>query len=138
MGGLTPHTSLSQACIPPPKEGNPLGIRSGRLLTPRGKTQEGNPFGGGSRAILPRWPPLILGLLGFARSTSRSLPILTDLYRLSWESILSHSRVTFTYDYLFTCMFFFRNRPLEGSPHRSCRALRGEVDSSIPRVSGGL
>ncbi len=53
--------------------------------------------------------PLILGLLGFARSIpSRSLPIFTDLYRLSWEFILSHSRVLFTlttslYDH---CFFF--------------------------------
>ena len=37
---------------------------------------------------------------------------------------------------LYDHCFFFRNRPLEESPHQSCRAFRGEVDSSIPRVSG--
>ena len=39
---------------------------------------------------------------------------------------------------LYDHCFFFRNRPLEELPHQSCRALRGEVDSSIPRASGGL
>ncbi len=34
--------------------------------------------------------------------------------------------------------FFSDDRPLEESPHQTSRALRGEVDSSIPRVSGGL
>ena len=54
--------------------------------------------------------PLILGLLGFAREYSlvELLPILTDFSRLSWEIILSHSRVVFTLDYLFTYMFFFQ------------------------------
>ena len=37
-----------------------------------------------------------------------------------------------------TTCFFFRNRPLGKSPHQSCRTLRGEVDSGIPRVSRGL
>ena len=39
---------------------------------------------------------------------------------------------------LYDHCFFFRNRPLGKSPHQSCSTLRGEVDSSIPRVPGGL
>ncbi len=34
--------------------------------------------------------------------------------------------------------FFSRNRPLEKSPHRTCRTFRGESDSSILEVVGGL
>ena len=50
------------------------------------------------------------------------------LGRLFLVIVEFHSQLT-------TCShacFFFRNRPLEELPHRSCRALRGEVDSSIP------
>ena len=44
--------------------------------------------------IHPQMAPLVLGLLGFAGSIpGRSLPILTDLYRLSWAIYSSHSRV---------------------------------------------
>ena len=63
----------------------------------------------------------------------------TDLYGLSWEIILVISRVSIPHG-LLVCMyvFFSENRPLEKLPHQSGRALRGEVDSSIPRVSGGF
>jgi hypothetical protein len=66
----------------------------------------------------------LLGLLGFAGSIPGR--VVTDSYRFIRTflgDILSHSRVVFTVDYLFTCMFFFQNRPLEESPHRSCRAF---------------
>jgi hypothetical protein len=83
--------------------------------------------------------PLNLGLLGFARSTSRSLPILTDfsdfLGRIFLVIVEFRSTLTIS---LYDHCFFFRNRPLEESPHRSRRALRGEVDSSVPRVPGGF
>ncbi len=39
--------------------------------------------------------------------------------------------------YMSTC-FFFRNRPPEGLLHRTCRAFRGEFDSSTLEASGGL
>ena len=60
------------------------------------------------------------------------------LFGLSWENILVIVEVVFTLDYLFTYMFFFRNRPPEKLPHQSCSTLRGEVDSSVPRVFGGF
>ncbi len=42
-GGLTPLTEPLPGCIPPPRRvGNPLGIRSGRLLL----LPQGAPFGG--------------------------------------------------------------------------------------------
>jgi hypothetical protein len=139
-GGLTPLTEPLPGCIPPRREPTGYQERSLAPLAPRGRTQEGNPSGVVPRVILPRWPPLILGLLGFARSTSRSLPILTDFSDFLGRSMLSHSRSFVHIDYLFTwtTCFFVRNRPLEESPHRSCRALRGEVDSSVPRVFGGF
>ena len=84
--------------------------------------------------------PLILGLLGFAGEylLVAIVPIFTDLYGLSWAIILV---IVELYSQLTTCShtwFFFRNRPLEKLPHRSGSTLRGEVDSSIPRVFGGL
>ena len=48
------------------------------------------------------------------------------------DATTSHVAIRMT-----TC-FFFRNRPPGELPHQSCSTLRGEVDSSIPRVSGGL
>ena len=46
-----------------------------------------------------------------------------------------HSHLTII---LYDHCFFFRNRPLEESLHQKCSTLRGEVDSSIPRVFGGF
>ncbi len=63
---------------------------------------------------------------------------LLPTFRTFSGDILVIVEVVFT---LTTCShtcFFFRNRPLEESPHQSCRAFRGEVDSSVPRVPGGL
>ncbi len=95
-----------------------------------------------SRVVLPQDGPPNLGM---ARMSLGSIPgrFDTDSHRFIWtflgDLFLVISRVVFTVDYLFTCMFFFSDdRPLGKSPHQSCRALRGEVDSSIPRVFGGL
>ena len=65
----------------------------------------------------------------------RFLPI----FRTFLESLSSRSR-SCIHSWLLVHMhvFFFGNRPLEESPHRSRRAFRGEVDSSVPRVFGGL
>ncbi len=121
-GGANPPTSLSQAVFP-----HKRGCLVPGLLTwepdPRGKPK-GQPsgcfWGVSPGVILPRWPPLVLGLLGFARSTPSRF--VADFYRF-FQTFLgvysSHSRVLFT-------------------STTSCRTFRGEVDSSIPRVFGGL
>ena len=79
--------------------------------------------------------PLVLGASLVIRY--RFLPIfrtfLGDL--VGRFVVLEYSHMTIV---LYDHCFFFRNRPLEELPHQSCRAFRGEVDSSIPRVSGGL
>ena len=133
-------TSLSRAWFlgGQAQKGNPLGIRSGRLLLPKGQTLWG---------CFPQMAPLILGLLGFAGSIPRcariysllitsSIPV--SLYRFLPIFLTFLGEYSYTTISLYDHCFFFRNRPLEESPHRSCRAVRGEVDSSIPRVPGGL
>ena len=80
----------------------------------------------------PRWPPKCSGTVrGSRRAFHRFIQtflgdILVVVEFYSQLTACSHA------------CFFFRNRPLEKSPHQSCRAFRGEVDSSIPRVFGGL
>ena len=81
----------------------------------------------------PGWPPLILGV-----SLVVQLPAFTDFSDFLGRLFLVIVGVVFTSTISLYARFFFRNRPLGKSPHQSCRAFRGEVDSSIPRVSGGL
>ena len=118
MGGLNPpSTSLSQACIPPPQRGGCLVHRdpgNHLPLVALGTTPKGaKPSRATLRGCFPSSPPpdgppnLGIARICWEYSLVASLPIFTDLYRLSWEIILSHSRVSFTVDYLFTCMFFF-------------------------------
>ena len=100
MGGLNPPTSLSQACIPPPKRGAWF-LDFGLGTIPKGANPKGNPLGGVSRAILPQMAPLILGLLGFAGEYSwsnryRFLSIYSDFLG---RTFLVISRVVFTVDY---------------------------------------
>ncbi len=148
MGGLNPPSrSLSQAVFPPPKRGYqensrrtiPLGAWFLGQLHPFGcHGSHGQPLWGGvSRSNPPQMAPLISGLLGFAGEYSwslcyRFLQICIDfLGRLFLVNSRSCIHMTIS---LYDHCFFSRNRPLEESPHRSCRAFRGEVDSSIPRV----
>ena len=143
MGGMTPpYEPLPRLVFLPPKRGAGPRAAPGTLWLPLGANpRRANPSGGVSGAVPPQMAPLISGLLGIRWGSipwSLSLPIFTDLYRLSWEFILV---IVELYSQLTTCShtcFFFRNRPLEKLPHQSCRAFRGEVDSSVPRVFGGL
>ncbi len=98
MGGLTPLRAFSQAVFPP---------RGGAWFL------DCHPMGATLWGCFPSNPPQDGPPLGIARIClgvflSRSLPIFTDLYRLSWEIFLVISRVSIpqltTY---FTCMFFF-------------------------------
>ncbi len=65
--------------------------------------------------------------------------VLVGTSRESWENSILDIRVLlhgyFLHEYMF---FFFRNRPPEGLLHRTCRAFRGEFDSSTLEASGGL
>jgi hypothetical protein len=79
---------------------------------------------------------LLVRLLG---NSSWTLLAFYRIFGLSWETILSRSRSCIhTWLLVLHPCFFSENRPLEESPHQSCSTLRGEVDSSIPRVSGGF
>ena len=62
----------------------------------QGADPKGQPFGGGSPGVI--LPRVFLVEL---------LPILTDLYRLSWEIILSHRKSFIHIDYLFTWLHVF-------------------------------
>ncbi len=119
MGGLTPlYVAFSQGCIPP-QEGCPVPGQPKRTI-PFGGNPRGQPFGGVSRAILPKVAPLILGLPRMLLGVFlvAVVPIFTDLYRLSWANILVNSRVLFTVDYLYHVhVFFSDNRPLEELLH---------------------
>ena len=113
-GGLTPLTSLSQACIPPPKEGclvlydpsptDPFGC------LPKGANPGGQPFGGVSGVIPPQDGPPNLGI---ARDLLGSIPgrFVTDFLPIYMDFLgrlfLVTSRVSFTIDYLFYIHVFF-------------------------------
>ena len=88
MGGLDPLYEPSPRLYSP-QGGNPLGIRSGRLLL---LPQEGKPLGGWFPSNPPQMAPPNLGIarIRWGVFLEESLPIFTDLYGLSWEIILSH------------------------------------------------
>ena len=143
MGGADPPTSLSQACIPPPPSSGSscqLTVHQESLWLPLGANPQGaNPSGVFPGVVPPQMAPLISGLLGFARSIPGRF--VTDFHRFFQTFLGDILVIVELYSQLTTCShtcFFFRNRPLEKLPHQSCRAFRGEVDSSIPRVFGGL
>ena len=92
MGGADPPYEPLPGCVPPPKRVSPSLPREfhgdGLPESPLwGQAQKGNPSGGVSGVVPPQMAPLILGLLGFAGECFlvALVPILTDLYRLSWE-----------------------------------------------------
>ena len=89
MGGLDPlYVAFSQACIPPPKEGQLY--RRIPLVAFGGKPTKGNPSGVFPRVILPRdGPPLGIARIRWGVLLVAIVPIFTDLFGLSWEIILS-------------------------------------------------
>ena len=71
-----------------PRAGHQLST-AGHHVPSGAKPRKGNPFGGWfPGVILPRWPPLILGSLGFAGSTSR---FVTDSHRFIWTFLGDYS-----------------------------------------------
>ena len=104
MGGLNPPLRASPRLVfPPPRPG------AGANIIPKGQPQRATPLGVFPLESSPDGPPN-LGIAGIRWGVFlvASLPIFTDLYRLSWEIILSRSRVVFTLDYLFYMHVFFQ------------------------------
>ena len=109
---------LAQGPWPPCWEGG-IHSREARVYSPPVPPRVGPPRCSGTvRGSRGAFSPIYSDFLG------RIFIVIVELY--SQLTTCSH-----------TC-FLFRNRPLEKSPHQSCRALRGEVDSSTPGVVGGL
>ncbi len=100
MGGSPPLRASRECISPPPKQGGAVGPwalgqppkqvqpvefihgpihHSPEWTYATTKPIEGNP---------PGWPPLLLGV-----SPGRSLPVFTDFYGLSWETIVAYSYV---------------------------------------------
>ncbi len=114
---------------------NPNGGHGGAppLPVPVAKLGPGNTLGRGSYAL--GQPPkgqcarLLVRLLVILVTLARLLVILAIVARLCWpftgfsdflgRLFLVNSRVSFTLDYLFTCMFFFQ------------KSSSGEITSSI-------
>ena len=121
MGGLNPPYEPSPRLYSPPQREGCLvpglcifhGDQLCTLWVPMGAIPKGQPKGQPFRGCFPSSPPqdgppnLGIARICWGVFLVESLPILTDLYGLSW-AIPSHSRVVFTVDYLFTYMFFFQ------------------------------
>ncbi len=140
MGGLAPRYGASPRLHSPPRGGAWVCERQALLLTLRGKPKRAT-LRGCFRSNPPQMAPPNLGIARIRWEYSwsnryRFSPIFSDFLG---RIFLVIGRVSFTSTIsLYDHCFFFRNRPLEESPHQSCRAFRGEVDSSIPRVFGGF
>ncbi len=122
MGGAHPPTEPLPGLYSPPKRTKAVRIQENH---PFGANPKGQPFGGCFPSNPPQDGPPNLGL-GFARSTSRSLPIFTDFSdflgitssrsRVLFTSLLVHMYVFFSDDVLWRNYFIRSIELFEPSP----------------------